>query len=245
MGEKDYKAHVLRLSKQEGNATCIDCEERDPKWVSLYYGTFMCLNCAGTHRSLGVYLESIRSTGLDAWDRRSYLPVKYGGNKGHKAFLLEHGCMAMAVEDRYRNENVIEYSKMLAAKIKEATGEEIRCAERQSRTAVNATVVQRKPVAVAPASAVYSNTAPASAPTLGTRLPEWTATISKTATTLKNKTLMYGSRIGSVVVDHARNIVSASTDMVNRQLKRSKSPERKITVIARPKTPPSSSQDWS
>lgn len=37
----------------------------DPEWVSFKHGVFVCLNCAGIHRSLS---EKVKSIKLDVWE---------------------------------------------------------------------------------------------------------------------------------------------------------------------------------
>src|SRR5690606_18898776 len=36
------------------NTTCAECGEPDPTWASINIGIFLCLNCSGVHRSLGI-----------------------------------------------------------------------------------------------------------------------------------------------------------------------------------------------
>lgn len=49
----DLHEKVAELSKLPSNSRCIDCNDPNPNWVSLNFGCFICLNCAGFHRSLG------------------------------------------------------------------------------------------------------------------------------------------------------------------------------------------------
>ena len=41
-----------------------------PTWASYSLGVFLCMRCAGHHRSMGTHMSKIKSLTVDRWDER-------------------------------------------------------------------------------------------------------------------------------------------------------------------------------
>ena len=60
---------INELLKKPENKYCADCKKISPTWASVNLGVFVCINCSGCHREIGVHITKIRSVNLDVWPK--------------------------------------------------------------------------------------------------------------------------------------------------------------------------------
>lgn len=83
------------------------------------------MNCAGTHRGLGVHISFVRSITMDAFKAGEILRMEQGGNDTWKKFFDDHAVTQSegrtfedsTIKERYEGEVGEEYKERLAAKV--------------------------------------------------------------------------------------------------------------------------------
>ena len=79
-GADTNKAALRELLERDDNTICADCRAPAPQWASASVGCFICTQCAGVHRSLGVHVSFVLSVQLDAWSDAQVATMSQRGN---------------------------------------------------------------------------------------------------------------------------------------------------------------------
>ncbi|OJJ48915.1 hypothetical protein ASPZODRAFT_129244 [Penicilliopsis zonata CBS 506.65] len=123
--DPETRTKLLAISKTNGNDKCCDCGAPSPQWASPKFGTFICLNCAGIHRGLGVHISFVRSITMDAFKNAEILRMEQGGNEPWKSFYDAHPTTLTegrtfddsTIKERYEGEVGEEWKERLSAKV--------------------------------------------------------------------------------------------------------------------------------
>lgn len=108
------------LMKVPGNNKCIDCDAPYPQWASANVGVFMCLECSGVHRGLGVQVSFVRSCTMDKWTPGQVRRMECGGNARATEFFRVQGAGEgyrpnMPIREKYNSAFAEDYREKLAA----------------------------------------------------------------------------------------------------------------------------------
>lgn len=93
------------LLTKECNKTCADCRAKAPRWYSANLGLFLCINCAGHHRSLGTHITFVQSFNLDTPKLKDLKTLKKWGNARGNGYWEARAAESDIPEAKDRNIN--------------------------------------------------------------------------------------------------------------------------------------------
>ncbi|KAI5953309.1 hypothetical protein KGF54_002680 [Candida jiufengensis] len=116
--DPETRRKLLNLQKTGENKKCFDCSAPNPQWASPKFGIFICLECAGIHRGLGVHISFVRSITMDQFKPEETLRMEIGGNERLKKYFVENGIdLNLTAKLKYDNFVAEDYKEILTCEV--------------------------------------------------------------------------------------------------------------------------------
>lgn len=207
---KNYRADIKELAKKR-KSRCFDCNTPNPQWASISYGIFVCLDCAGIHRSYGTEISRIKSINMDHWNLLELKLIELGGNESLEKVFQQHNFKKE--KGVFKNPVLIAYAKELRLKAAEFDKTEIKKDERNendyNRYETRQSVSANRSSSFLPSESTLQEK-------ITNTIVEVGKGVVKGAMVLKEKTILYGGKINENIVKPSIKILYEKTISVKK-----------------------------